>query len=110
MSEYPYEQEMRKQHFHDRNRLIAGLGNMTLLVEARRRSGSLITAQRTIELGKTVLIVPGHPCDGSHLGNLDLLTDGASPVRDAQDLSMFFREQGPMPRSVFSMASALTMF
>lgn len=84
---------MRKHFFHDRNRLIAGLGTMTLLVEARRRSGSLLTAQKTLQLGKTVLVIPGHPCDNSHLGNLDLFTEGATPIRDAQDLSMYFRSE-----------------
>jgi DNA processing protein len=93
LSEYDYPQEMRKHFFHDRNRLIAGLGVMTLLVEARRRSGSLLTAQKTLQLGKSVLVVPGHPSDSSHLGNLDLLADGATPIRDAQDLCMYFRSE-----------------
>ena len=75
---------------------------LTLLVEAKRRSGSLLTAQKTLQLGKPVLIVPGHPCDNSHLGNLDLLSDGATPVRDAQDLCMYFQSEaklhpGPSP-------------
>lgn len=110
LSEYAYDQQMWKQHFHDRNRLIAGLGQMTLLVEARRRSGSLITAQRTLELGKTVLVVPGHPCEASHLGNLDLLSDGATPVRDAHDLSMHFTDDISMPRTAGSMASTMCLF
>ncbi|MGZ3748212.1 MAG: DNA-processing protein DprA [Pseudobdellovibrionaceae bacterium] len=93
LSEYAYSEKMQKHFFHDRNRLIAGLGIMTLLVESRRRSGSLLTAQKTLQLGKTVLVVPGHPCDNSHLGNLDLLSEGATPVRDAQELSMFFRSE-----------------
>lgn len=91
MSEYAFGQSMQKYYFHDRNRLIAGLGVMTLLIEARRRSGSLLTAQKTLQLGKNVLVVPGHPSEGSHLGNLDLLAEGATAVRDAQDLCMYFR-------------------
>ncbi len=90
LSEYPYLEKMQKHFFHDRNRLIAGLGVMTLLVESRRRSGSLLTAQKTLQLGKTVLVVPGHPCDSSHLGNLDLLSEGATPIRDAEELRMYF--------------------
>jgi DNA processing protein len=93
LSEYNYSDKMQKHFFHDRNRLIAGLGVMTLLVESRRRSGSLLTAQKTLELGKTVLIVPGHPCDNSHLGNLDLLSEGATPIRDADELSRYFRSE-----------------
>jgi DNA processing protein len=90
LSEYPYYQEMLKHFFQDRNRLIAALGAMTLLVEAKRRSGSLLTAQKTLELGKSVFVVPGHPSDISHLGNIDLLTEGATPVRDAEDLHTYF--------------------
>ncbi|HEY8270000.1 MAG TPA: DNA-processing protein DprA [Pseudobdellovibrionaceae bacterium] len=93
LSEYSYSEKMQKHFFHDRNRLIAGLGVMTLLVESRRRSGSLLTAQKTLQLGKTVLIVPGHPCDNSHLGNLDLLSEGATPIRDAEELCMYFRSE-----------------
>lgn len=107
LSEYPYGETMQKHFFHDRNRLIAGLGVMTLLVEARRRSGSLITAQKTLQLGKTVLVVPGHPSDSSHLGNLDLLSEGATPIRDAQDLSMYFRSELQAQPKLASMASEL---
>jgi len=96
LSEYSYSEKMEKHFFHDRNRLIAGLGVLTLLVEARRRSGSLITAQKALQLGKSVLIVPGHPNDISHLGNLDLLSDGATPIRDAEDLRMYFRSERSM--------------
>jgi len=93
LSEYPFTEKMKKHFFHDRNRLIAGLGVATLLVEARRRSGSLLTAHKTLQLGKSVLVVPGHPCDSTHLGNLDLLSEGATPIRDAEELSMYFRSE-----------------
>lgn len=105
LSEYPYSEKMQKHFFHDRNRLIAGLGGVTLLVESRRRSGSLITAQKTLQLGKNVLVVPGHPCDSSHLGNLDLLSEGATPVRDAEDLCMYFRSELGMSPLVSPRAS-----
>lgn len=105
MSEYAFSEKMQKHFFHDRNRLIAGLGALTLLVEARRRSGSLLTAQKTLQLGKSVLVVPGHPCEASHLGNLDLLSDGATPLRDAEDLRMYFRSELSMAPRCFPMAS-----
>lgn len=105
LSEYPFDERMQKHFFLDRNRLIAGLGAVTLLVEARRRSGSLITAHKTLQLGKSVLVVPGHPCDSSHLGNLDLLSDGATPIRDAEDLRMYFRSELNMLPRVGPMAS-----
>jgi DNA processing protein len=105
LSEYAYTEKMQKHFFHDRNRLIAGLGIVTLLVEAKRRSGSLLTAQKALQLGKSVLVVPGHPCDTSHLGNLDLLSEGATPIRDAEDLRMYYRSELNMSPRVGPMAS-----
>lgn len=93
LSEYAFEQPMQKYLFHHRNRLIAALGKMILIVEARRRSGSLISAHQGAQLGKPVLVVPGHPLDKNFSGNLDLLSEGATLVRDAQDLSLLFRSE-----------------
>jgi DNA processing protein len=90
LSEYPFDQKMHKHLFHHRNRLIAALGMSTLLVEAKRRSGTLITAKKSIEMGRSVWVVPGHPLDPHFGGSLDLLFDGAQLIRDAQDLTMLF--------------------
>lgn len=93
LSEYAFEQKMHKHLFHHRNRLIAALGQASLLVEARRRSGTLITAQQALQLGRPVWVVPGHPQDPHFSGSLDLLMEGALLIRDAQDLSMYFASE-----------------
>ncbi|MEK2688243.1 DNA-processing protein DprA [Bdellovibrio sp. GT3] len=93
ISEYDPGQKMHKRLFHHRNRLIAALGCATLLVEARRRSGTLITANQAAELSRPVWVVPGHPLDPHFQGGLDLLLDGAQLVRDAQDLSTLFHSE-----------------
>lgn len=93
LSEYDFQQKMHKHLFHHRNRLIAALGRASLLVEARRRSGTLITAAQAVQLGRPVWIVPGHPLDPHFAGGLDLLMEGAQLVRDAQDLLMFFKSE-----------------
>lgn len=93
VSEYVFEQRMHKHLFHHRNRLIAALGRATLLVEARKRSGTLITAQQAIQMGRSVLVVPGHPQDPHFSGSLDLLAEGAMIIRDAQDLHMHFEAE-----------------
>lgn len=90
LSEYDFEQPMRKHLFHHRNRLIAALGKALLLVEAKRRSGSLISAQAAAQIGRALFVVPGHPFDKNFSGNLDLLANGATLVRDAQDLGLLF--------------------
>jgi len=93
VSEYDFSQAMHKYLFHHRNRLIAALGAATLLVEARRKSGTLITAQQAAQLGRSVWVVPGHPQDPHFAGCLDLLSEGALMIRDAQDLSMYFSSE-----------------
>lgn len=93
ISEYDYQQKMHKHLFHHRNRLIAALGSVTLLVEARRRSGTLITAHQAAQLGRSVWVVPGHPQDPHFQGSLDLLFDGAQIARDAEDLLMLFHSE-----------------
>lgn len=90
ISEYAHSQRMHKNLFHHRNRLIAALGRATLLIEAKRRSGTLITAQQALQIGRPVLVVPGHPQDPHFSGSLDLLTEGATLIRDAEDLFMNF--------------------
>ncbi len=86
LSEYPYEQFMRKHHFYQRNRLLASLGQALLVVEAKRKSGSLITARYALDMGRDVLVLPSSPFEENKLGTLDLLYDGALPVRDDLDL------------------------
>lgn len=93
LSEYAFEQKMHKYLFHHRNRLIAALGKASLLVEARRRSGTLITAQQATQLGRPVWVVPGHPQDPHFTGSLELLMEGALMIRDAQDLSFHFQSE-----------------
>lgn len=93
ISEYDYQQKMHKHLFHHRNRLIAALGAVTLLVEARRRSGTLITAHQAAQLGRPVWVVPGHPQDPHFQGSLDLLFEGAQMARDAEDLLILFHSE-----------------
>lgn len=93
LSEYLPSQEMKKSHFEARNRIISGLANVVLVAEARKKSGSLITARCAIEQGKTVAVVPGHPLDNHFSGCLELLSDGAFPVRNAEDLLMLYRAE-----------------
>lgn len=71
--------------FPARNRTIAGLASMTIVVEATERSGSLITADLAQELGRAVGAVPGPVMAPRCVGTNALLRDGALVIRDAQD-------------------------
>lgn len=77
----------RAQHFPQRNRIIAGLAQAVLVVEAATRSGSIGTARIALDYGREVLAVPGHPLDPRAGGCNALLRDGAVLVRDAADVA-----------------------
>ncbi len=93
LSEYDDQEPMQKHFFSQRNRLIAALGKATLIIEARRGSGTVLTAQRSLEQSKPVWILPGHPMDVGMGGSLDLFQDGGTPVRDAVDLIQLFESE-----------------
>ncbi|OYZ13572.1 MAG: hypothetical protein B7Y39_17355 [Bdellovibrio sp. 28-41-41] len=87
LSEFQDQLSVRKHHFSHRNRLIAALGKVSIIVEAREKSGTSITAHRALELGKDLFVVPGHPLDESFHGSLQLLKMGAHIMTESADLS-----------------------
>lgn len=93
LSEYPMTTCIRRSHFVERNRLIAALASATLIVEAKVRSGTLLTAKAALALGRPLFVLPSHPYDHCARGGLDLICDGAPLVRDAQDLTSLFRSE-----------------
>jgi DNA processing protein len=86
ISELPWDHPPRPWCFPMRNRVIAGLAAGTLVVQATRRSGSLITAHHALELGREVWAVPGRVTDPGAVGPNALIQDGAMLVRDAGDI------------------------
>jgi DNA processing protein len=86
ISEMPFGWEARGRDFPRRNRLVSGLAQGIVVVEAARRSGSLITARFAAEQGRDVFAVPGSPLDPRAEGTNDLLRDGAIICTSAQDV------------------------
>lgn len=86
VSEYEPGVEPAPWRFPARNRIIAGLCRATVLVEARERSGALITADFALEEGREVLAVPGEITSSLSAGTNALLRLGATPVTRAEDV------------------------
>ncbi len=86
LSEMPLAWEPRARDFPRRNRLISGLSLGVVIVEAARRSGSLITARLAGEQGRDVFAVPGSPLDPRAEGTNGLLKLGATLVTEAADV------------------------
>jgi DNA processing protein len=85
VSEMPPGFRAFKWNFPARNRIIAGLAQATIVVEAAERSGSLITAELALDLGRDVGAVPGPVLSWRSRGVNALLRDGATLIRDAGD-------------------------
>jgi DNA processing protein len=86
ISEMPFGWEPRARDFPRRNRLIAGLSLGVVVIEAARRSGSLITARMALEQGREVFAVPGSPLDPRCEGTNGLLKQGATLVTETNDV------------------------
>jgi DNA processing protein len=86
LSEMPIGWEARGRDFPRRNRIVSGLSSAVVIVEAVRRSGSLITARFAAEQGREVFAVPGHPLDPRAEGPNDLIAQGAQMCRSAEEL------------------------
>jgi DNA processing protein len=86
VSELPPGTQARRWMFPARNRIMAALGRMTLVVEARERSGSLITAEMAQDLNREVGAVPGRVASSPAAGTNGLLHEGAHVIRGAQDV------------------------
>jgi DNA processing protein len=109
VSEYAPGVEPAPWRFPARNRIVAGISAATVVVEARERSGALITADLALEEGREVFAVPGEITSSLSSGTNTLLKLGASPLTDAADvLSAFGIEpQPPAAADVSPEAAAL---
>lgn len=86
LSEYPLGAKPLPFHFPERNRIIAGLAQACLVVEARKKSGSLITANIAVQENRNVLAVPGSILQPLSQGCNELIGEGARPALTANDI------------------------
>lgn len=86
LTEYPPIQRPEKWHFPMRNRIISGLAQGVIIVQAKSRSGSLITADYALEAGREVFALPGQIDDPLSAGTNYLIQQGAKLVTSGQDI------------------------
>ena len=86
LSEYPLDSPPLKFHFPYRNRIIAGLSHGLCVIEAKLHSGSLITANVALSENRQVFALPGNITSEYSKGTNELITAGAIPIRNANDI------------------------
>lgn len=95
VTEYGPGTPANRYHFPNRNRIISGLCEATVVVQARNRSGALITAELAAEQGREVFAVPGNIDSQYNLGNNRLIKEGVTPLICADDILEYLGLSGP---------------
>lgn len=90
ISEYEKGVQPHPIHFPERNRIIAGLSEACIVIEAAKKSGSLITAEMTLDLGRDVYAMPGPIYSAKSIGCHELIRNGAIPIVSIEDLESSF--------------------
>ncbi len=86
LSEYPPATKPARFHFPERNRLISALSFGTLIIEAKLKSGTMITADQALEQGRLVMVMPGDILNPNTAGCHALIQQGAKLVQNTQDI------------------------
>lgn len=86
ISEYPLEAKPNKINFPARNRIISGMSEGVIVVEAKRKSGTMITVDFALEQGKEVFVVPGNITSKNSEGTNSLIQEGAKLVTNIEDI------------------------
>lgn len=95
ISEYYFDTFPLRTHFPERNRIIAGLSDCILVVEAKNKSGTMITTDKALEQGKEVFVVPGRIGDVMSEGCLKLARQGANLILSSDDIAFSLKDKYP---------------
>ena len=101
LSEHPPRTKSLSHHFPLRNRIISGISDALIVVEAGKRSGSLITARLALEQNRDVFAIPGRIGDVQSEGTNELIKRfGAQLITSAEDVLEAIRAKGKLPREI----------
>ncbi|WWR16991.1 DNA-processing protein DprA [Lachnospiraceae bacterium JLR.KK008] len=103
LSEHPADTPPLARHFPSRNRIISALADVVLVVEAKERSGTLITVDFALEQGKDVYVLPGRITDTLSCGCNRLLRQGAGIALEPADILEAFYGKGRLPSTLQGM-------
>ena len=92
ISEFPFGTKPDKENFPKRNRIISALSKCVIVVEAKKKSGTMITVDCALEQGKTVFAVPGNIDSLNSEGTNELIKQGAIPLTNYTDIFQFLRQ------------------
>ena len=94
ISEYPLGERPQKQNFPERNRIVSGMSKGVIVVEAKEKSGTLITVDFALEQGRDVFVVPGNINNDNSKGTNELIKQGAKIITNYKDvLEEYTREE-----------------
>lgn len=91
ITEYPLGTKPEKMNFPIRNRIISGMSDGVLVVEAKKRSGTMITVGYALEQGKDVYAIPGNISSSTSYGTNELIKEGAIPVTKIEDFEFLYQ-------------------
>lgn len=91
LSEYPIGTKPEKMNFPARNRIISGLSNGVIVIEARKKSGSMITVDFALQEGKNVFAVPGNIDNQNSEGTNGIIQEGAKLITKVEDILEEYR-------------------
>lgn len=91
ISEYSTGTKPSKYTFPARNRIISGISSGVLVVEAKQKSGTMITVDFALEQGKNIYAIPGNICNENSQGTNELIKQGAKVVTDTSDILEDFK-------------------
>jgi len=86
ISEYPLGEKPQKQNFPERNRIVSGISKGVIVVEAKAKSGTLITVDFALEQGRDVFVVPGNIDTDTSTGTNELIKQGAKIITNYKDV------------------------